>query len=231
MPFTYRDVLLWGHSLADYNKMFLLNEHDRKSKLLDCCGGPSSFNAELTAQGGQVISCDPLFALTFDKMKRRINEVFAEMLVGVKYFSDRFMWTEVLTPEELADIRSKNMEIFLQDFKVGVKNRRYLSCSLPKLNFDHEQFDLAVCSHYLFAHSPDQSEDFHIKAIASLCKVAKEVRIFPLLDSEGEIPALVGPVIHALQQMDHGVEIVAVPYEFQKKGNAMLRVWAQTCKV
>ena len=35
----------------------------------------------------------------------------------------------------------------------------------------------------------------------------------------------------ALQARDFGVEVKAVNYEFQKGGNAMMRVWAQTCAV
>ena len=57
------------------------------------------------------------------------------------------------------------------------------------------------------------------------------MRIFPLLDSLGDIPDLVGPVTKALHENNLGVEIRAVPYEFQKKGNAILRVWAQMCEV
>jgi len=40
--------------------MFALTPGDLLGKILDCGAGPSSFNAELTAEGHEVTSCDPL---------------------------------------------------------------------------------------------------------------------------------------------------------------------------
>jgi hypothetical protein len=40
--------------------MFALIPGDLLGKILDCASGPSSFNAELTAEGHEVTSCDPL---------------------------------------------------------------------------------------------------------------------------------------------------------------------------
>jgi hypothetical protein len=58
-----------------------------------------------------------------------------------------------------------------------------------------------------------------------MCRVAKEVRIFPLLVSfSGETSPLLQPVINELQQRGYKVEIEQVPYEFQKGGNKLLRV-------
>ena len=102
---------------------------------------------------------------------------------------------------------------------------------MTELPYQHDEFDLALCSHYLFSNCPNQSLEYHVEVIQNLANVAKEVRIFPLLNSHGEIPALVGPVIQKLHESEHGVEIKSVPYEFQKNGNAMLRVWLQVCEV
>jgi hypothetical protein len=40
--------------------MFALTPGDLLGKILDCAGGPSSFNAELVAEGHEVISADLL---------------------------------------------------------------------------------------------------------------------------------------------------------------------------
>jgi hypothetical protein len=44
--------------------MFALTPGDLLGRILDCASGPSSFNVELTAEGHDVVSCDPLYSLT-----------------------------------------------------------------------------------------------------------------------------------------------------------------------
>lgn len=231
MTIPYRDILMWGHSYDAYTRMFALTDAELKLKILDCCGGPSSFNTLLTQKGGQVVSTDKLFDLSKKKIEQKIDEVFSEMLTIVEAHKDRFTWDEIKSPEELAAIRRENIDIFLDDFEQGLEEGRFITDMPPDLHFQHYEFDLALASHYFFANCPDQTVEFHVEAVANLCDVAKEVRIFPLLDSMGEIPEIVGPVTQGLHQAGLGVEIKAAPYKFQEKGNAMLRVWAQTCEV
>lgn len=228
---NYKDLVLWGHSLADYINMFSLNEENLQSKILNCYSGPNSFNAELTSKGGEVVSCDPLFALSINQLKSTIQNEFQKMLTAIKAHQDRFVWNHYQSPEALAKARKANLENFLQDYELGKNESRYITCELPHLDFQHFQFDLAICSHYFFAYCPDPSIEFHLKALQSLANVAKEVRIFPLLNTQGEIPTLLGPLMLTLQQLNYGVEVKSVPYEFQKKGNAMLCIYAQTCEV
>lgn len=231
MHTRYKDIILWGHSLVDYSEMFTLSDADLNGKILDCCSGPGSFNAELTKRGGHVISCDPLYNLSLEAITEKIDHVFSDMISIVTANKDRFIWTTVHSPAELALHRKENIKIFLADYLKGLGEGRYQAAQLPNLPYQSYEFDLALCSHYLFAHSPDQSIDFHVTSIKNLCAIAREVRIFPLLDSLGEIPSIVGPVMQTLNQENYGIEIKAAPYQFQKKGNAMMRVWAQTCKV
>ena len=56
-------VILWGRCLDEYIGMFSLTSSDLKLAILDCAGGPASFNAEMTRQGRKVISCDPVYQL------------------------------------------------------------------------------------------------------------------------------------------------------------------------
>jgi len=82
-----------------------------------------------------------------------------------------------------------------------------------------------LSSHFLFAYSHLLSEEFHIEAIIEMCRVAKEVRVFPLLQSfSGEESERLNPVIAELKNRSFRVEIQEAPYEFQKGGNKMLRV-------
>jgi hypothetical protein len=57
-------VIPWGRCLDEYIGMFSLTSSDLKRAILDCAGGPASFNAEMTRQGNKVISCDPVYQFT-----------------------------------------------------------------------------------------------------------------------------------------------------------------------
>jgi hypothetical protein len=52
--------------------MFALTPGDLLGKILDCAAGPSSFNAELIAEGHEVTSCDPIYSLSGEEIYARI---------------------------------------------------------------------------------------------------------------------------------------------------------------
>jgi len=122
------------------------------------------------------------------------------------------------------------MERFLEDFKAGKAEGRYVDAELPTLPFDDETFDLAVCSHFLFLYSDQFSGDFHVAAIREMNRVAREVRIFPLLALGGTRSAHFEPVAHRLQTEGLAVTVEIVAYEFQRRGNEMLRVRRKLAK-
>jgi hypothetical protein len=70
------------------------------------------------------------------------------------------------------------------------------------------------------------SEEFHIASVRELCRVAREVRLFPLLALGGSPSPHVAPVTAALPA-GCTAEILPVTYEFQRGGNEMLRVTCQ----
>ena len=116
------------------------------------------------------------------------------------------------------------MQRFLADLPGGLREGRYLVQALPHLEFRDDEFDLALCSHFLFTYSDQLSPDFHIDAIREMCRVACEARIFPLLKSYGGPSPHLEPVVDALRELGYGAEIREVPYEFQRGGNKMLVV-------
>ena len=65
---------------------------------------------------------------------------------------------------------------------------------------------------------------FHIQSVRELCRVARDVRVFPLLNLRGEPSPHLGAVRSALEADGWETEIVKVDYEFQRGGNEMLRV-------
>jgi len=71
------------------------------------------------------------------------------------------------------------MDEFLEDYGRGKAQGRYVDAELPTLPCADSSFDLALCSHFLFLYSSQLGETFHQQAIVELCRVAREVRIFP----------------------------------------------------
>jgi hypothetical protein len=92
------------------------------------------------------------------------------------------------------------------------------------LPFADGSFDLALCSHLLFLYSRQLDQTFHVSAATELCRVASEVRIFPLLALGGEPSPHVEGVASALRARGFEVSLDKVPYEFQKGGDHMMRV-------
>ncbi len=64
--------------------------------------------------------------------------------------------------------------------------------------------------------------DFHIQSIAEMLRVAKEVRIFPLLDFNAIQSPYVEIIMNIYSKKGYSVKQLKVDYEFQKGGNKML---------
>jgi hypothetical protein len=202
--------------------MFALTPDDLSGTIIDCAAGPASFNAELTATGHRVTSCDPLFRFNAVEIRSRIDDSYDTMVAKLRAASDEFVWREFDSPEHLGEARLAAMETFLADFPHGMAERRYLDRSLPHLGFREREFDLALCSHFLFTYSDRFSTDFHVAAIEEMCRVATEARVFPLLKSYGGSSPHLQPVVDLLRGHGCRIEVRRVPYEFQRGGDEML---------
>src|SRR5207253_3080347 len=95
---------------------------------------------------------------------------------------------------------------------------------LPALPFAAKSFDVVLCSHFLFFYGDHLSLKFHKDAVDELCRVAREVRLFPLVSYNAKASPLVLPIIEHLQNSGRTVSIRKVPYEFQRGGNMMLTI-------
>ena len=225
MGLKLEKVIPWGRSLTEYVKMFHLTPNDLHVRILDCAGGPASFNAEMSHQGYSVISCDPIYQFSADEIAQRIQETYPTIIEGVKAAQEYYVWQDIQSPEQLGQIRMTAMELFVEDFPLGIQQGRYVIGELPRLPFECDRFDLALCSHFLFTYSDLISQELHLASIQELCRVAGEVRIFPLLNISGELSDLLPWVMKELTAQGYNLEIQQVPYEFQKGGNQLLRVW------
>ncbi|RUM40604.1 MAG: SAM-dependent methyltransferase [Desulfobulbus sp.] len=218
------NVIPWGRSLQEYREMFALTDEDFKKKILGCADGPASFNADLTRLGGQITSVDPLYRFSAEQIRQRIGAVYPVVMDQMAENADKYIWTTITSIPDLGKKRMKAMHAFIDDFATGTQAKRYIDASLPVLPFQDRDFQLALCSHYLFLYSEQVPLDHHQQAIEELCRVADEVRIYPLLTLSGEPSPYLTPVIEELEKKAMTARIVPVSYQFQKGATEMLLV-------
>ena len=223
MAFELDKVIPWGRSLAEYTAMFALNEEDLKKRILGCGDGPASFNAELTAKGGSVVSIDPLYQYNAEQISTRFKETYDEVMVKTAENADEFVWKHIGSVEELGKIRTRAMQDFIADYPDGKAEGRYINGSTEALPFEDDAFDLGLSSHFLFLYSQLLDLDFHIESLTEMCRVCQEIRTFPLLQLGTTPSPLVEPVQEYFEKKGrYSVSIQKVPFEFQKGGNEML---------
>ncbi len=223
--FTLDHVVPWGRSFDEYRRMFALTSEDLDRRILGCGDGPASFNAEATRRGHRVLSCDPIYRFERAQIQERIATTYEQVLTQTRLNAHEFVWGNgIRTVEELGQVRMAAMQTFLEDFESGKRAGRYIDAELPTLPFESAAFDLALCSHFLFLYSTQLGERFHVNALHELCRVASEVRIFPLLALGSERSPFVDVCVDDLRQSGYHVSIERVSYEFQRNGNEMIRI-------
>ena len=220
MAFEYKAVVPWGRNLDEYRRMFDLSDEDLKLRILGCGDGPASFNVENNQSGGNVISVDPIYGITREQIKKRIDETYVEVISQTRQNQEKFVWDTIGTVDNLGTIRMEAMRLFLDDYDQGKAENRYIDASLPSLPFSDQEFNISLSSHFLFLYTDNLTVDFHIQAITEMLRVSEEVRIFPLLDFNATRSDHLPAVIDHFKEVEP--EIRSVNYEFQKGGNEVL---------
>ena len=214
------EMLVSARSFAEYRRMFSLTGNDLRATILDCPGGAASFTAEVGAHGGRAVACDPQYVLPVAELAARAR---ADLARGYQYHQGNpgeYVWTFFRDPDHYLAVRSASIERFTEHFSASPEN--YVAASLPALPFPDGSFDLALCSHLLFSYADRLGHDFHLASILELTRVAREVRIHPLVpmgfDSNPELPGLIAELGHRNVR----AEVLPVDYEFQRGGHSML---------
>lgn len=215
-------VIPWGRSFAEYQRMFNLQDQDLQLNILGCADGPASFNAELSARGGSITSVDPVYQFSREEIAGRVKAVYPRVMAELEKNRDNYLWSEFTDVQALGEARMRAMDVFMADYDKGVSQGRYVGASLPFLPFESGQFQLALCSHYLFLYSDQLDETGHINAVGELCRVAEEVRIYPLVDLQSSPSPHLSGVLNAMSNYGIEYRTEEVSYQFQKNARHML---------
>lgn len=222
MAMQLDQVVPFGRSLDEYRAMFLLSPDDLEKKIIGVADGPASFNAEMYAQGRQVVSVDPLYAFGAAEIEQRFYAVVDGIMRQITETPDDWVWTFHQSPEQLRVHRIQVLTRFLADYEQGKSDGRYVIGELPRLDFPDNQFKLGLCSHFLFLYSDHFSYEFHRTAVFEMLRVASEVRVFPLLTLARKPSPYLTPLLEDLTRAGYRHDIRTVPYELQRGGNQML---------
>ncbi|BAY78527.1 hypothetical protein NIES25_50020 [Nostoc linckia NIES-25] len=217
-------VVPFGRSMDEYIKMFNLTNADLNKKIIGIGDGPASFNAEMTRQGKTVVSIDPLYQFSGDEILKRFNEVVDNIINQVKATPNDWVWSYHKSPEDLRHNRVKVIQEFLADYDNGKNTNRYIFGELPKLAYDNQEFDIALCSHLLFLYSDHLDYDFHLNSVGEMLRIAKEIRIFPLISLMLNPSQHLEKIIRYYSAKGYKINIEKVEYELQPGGNQMLKI-------
>jgi len=222
LTIRYENVVPWGRSFDEYKRMFCLTEDDLHKSILGCGDGPANFNSTMHKNGFKAVSCDPIYRFTRDQLQRKIDETFDVVMEQTGSHLDKFRWDTIRSLEELGATRMKAMSDFLADYDDGKENGRYVYAELPRLPFDDRSFDLILSAHLMFFYSDNLTLDFHLTSFKEMCRVGKEIRIFPLLTVNGDRSEYITSVTDCVRDLGWNAEEKKVDYEFQINGNTML---------
>jgi hypothetical protein len=204
--------------------MFALEDADLARAILGCGDGPAAFNAVATQRGSSVVSVDPIYGFSASAIAARIEQTTATISEQTRRNADEFVWTHFKSADELIEARLRAMRTFLDDLPRGRRAGRYVEGALPQLPFEDGRFELALCSHFLFLYSEQHDAEFHISSILELCRVAREVRIFPLLELGSQPSRHLDRVLQAMRARGYRANRMRVKYEFQRGGDQMLKI-------
>jgi hypothetical protein len=222
MAVKLEKVVPFGRSLDEYQRMFSLTKLDLERSIIGVGDGPASFNAEATKLGRKVISIDPIYQFSSEEIYQRFEQVVDNIIEQVRVTPNDWVWSYHQSPDDLKNNRVKAIKTFIGDYETGKIEGRYQLEALPKLSFKNNEYDLALCSHFLFLYSQHYDYQFHYNSILEMLRVSREVRIFPLLTLMLERSPYLERIINELSQKGYQVKIVRVSYELQKGGNEML---------
>jgi hypothetical protein len=215
-------MLVSSRSLAEYQAMFALTDADLARSILDCPGGAASFTAEVTGAGGRVMACDPIYV----RPTQDITELsMADMRRAQRYqreHPDGYVWSFFDGPAHYLASRFHAADMFSQHRDTSPE--QYIVAALPTLPFADQAFDLALSSHLLFAYADRFDRDFHLDSIRELVRVAREVRVYPLVPfGYPDNPALPALIDH-LYRTGVTAETQKVDYELHRGATTMLRI-------
>jgi SAM-dependent methyltransferase len=219
------DILITGRTYEEYKAFFNLDEKELiGKKVLDCPSGASSFIKTANEKGIKAKGADIIYQFDKDGIKtqgiKTIDQIYADTS-----WMDGFCFDFYGSIQNHKLYRQKALEGFYKDYN----GFDYSYMELPKLRYQNDSFDLVLSSHLLFTYDDRFDYEFHKSSILEMLRIAKEVRLFPLVDfknsnlgQEDNFSPFVYKIIKELKE--YKTQIVKVDFEFQPRAEYMLKI-------
>lgn len=216
-------VVFYGRTLYEYEQMFGLDTSMyTQCKILDCPAGPSSFVAEASKLGINVVGCDPLFGKPLKELIDRAGTDIKLVLSRISAVPHLYNWDIYRSTEGLRRFREMALQIFESDYCTGLLERRYIKGELPKLPFKDNSFDLALSGNLLFYYSDELDYSFHRDSIVEFLRISREARIYPIQGPYEHPWKYIDKLLLDLKKEAIAAKSVPVPHDFQRGVNKML---------
>lgn len=219
-----------GYSLADCRDIFLLSDEDLNKKIIHLGSGFSSFCAEMKALGKGAIACDPIYQNSEDQLNSLYQSHSHWLSEHLQIDSEHYHWQKYKNLNQYLSNYKSIAQNFLADITQDTDHERYLSTEYAELQISPNQYQLMLCSNY-FLQNQASSVKAQLHVIKSLCDVATELRIYPLLDRFTQSTDDLGPLILALQAENYLIEVKKSNYEFLKEADALLCISRKQCDI
>jgi SAM-dependent methyltransferase len=219
-PNKIGEMLVSSRSLAEYRAFFALTDENLAGTVLDCPGGAASFTAEVSAAGGNVVACDPIYARPLAELLDRSRNDLRRAYRYQRNHPEEYIWTFFADSDHYRSSRARSLELFAAHR--ASDSGCYVAASLPALPFPDRTFDLALSSHLLFAYADRLDREFHVASVLELARVATEVRISPLVPFGMPTNPDLDGIRAELAAAGLSTTVTRVDYELQRGANAMM---------
>ncbi|MFX1390838.1 MAG: hypothetical protein ACFE9Z_12310 [Promethearchaeota archaeon] len=218
-------VALIGRTFEEYEKIFRLSDFKSNNvKILDVGSGVSSFCAEASKKGMDVIVMDPIYDYNASSLEVKCSkdlELIIKELNGVEHL---YIWDIFRSKDDLKKQREKAYKVFIKHYREN-KSKLYISEKMPKTTFKSNQFDIIISSHLLFLYDHIFDYSFHKETINEMLRIcSKEIRIFPLVNLYGRRSTFVQDFLNDPDFEDYKKSIERVDYEFIRGGNEFIKI-------
>ena len=217
-------IVFIGRTFEEYLAMFSLSVEQLKGKrILDCPAGACSFTATGNKLNLDVTACDIAYYHPVDALEKKGYQDLEHTMINMEKIKSNYSWDFFKDVESLKMHRETALKECVGDMKNS--SERYVPVTLPSLPFRNGEFDMLLSAHFLFMYADRLDFQFHLDTLNELLRVTKEeVRLFPLVDLEGNRYQYLDKLISYLEGIGCSVEEIRVPYEFQQNANTMLRL-------
>lgn len=217
-------IIFIGRTYEEYLDMFSLSLEELQGKrILDCPAGACSFTAKGTEQNLDITAADIAYYHGNEELYEKGLEDIKHTAHALKDAKEHFVWNYFADLDSLLKHRKKALTACYKDRAINPK--KYIPCTLPKLPFSTEEFDIVLSAHFLFTYADKLDKDFHFAVIDELLRVTKaELRIFPTVDLNGNRYAHLDELIDRLAAKGHSTDEITVGYEFQRNAHTMLKI-------